>query len=498
MHIHHPLRALPRPLLPAALLLLAAVFPAKAPAQTGPDVEWVSYFGGGGNDRFRALVREDDGGFLAVGSYNPSDTTNGELYLVRADAEGGLLWERTHSSGAVEKAKGVDRMPDGGYVVAGYMIPDGLVNSDALVLRFDADGQLLWTVTYGGPAESNFAFRARSVHDGIIVSGITRTTPFEQRDAFLLKLTPDGETVWSQTYGGPMCERATALEVTSDGGYLIGGLTCSMGAGGTDAWLVRTTAQGLMLWQQAYGGAGDEELYGLRLLPGGDVLFAGRTGSSYDNSDSDVYVVRTDSEGALLDEFSYGLPHANEWAQDIRFAGGHFVIAGGANRFAMGSQVLLIGITPHGDLLWVETFGGEGEDEAYAIDRLPGEGFIVGGVASPNPGLPGDPFLMRLTPEGGTGVDGVPAAAGEWRLGDVYPNPFNGSATVMFTLPAPANVRLALYDLLGRPVAVLGDGPFPAGTSRFAIDATALPSGSYFLRAAGGGLSATRRVTVVR
>src|SRR5690606_15995096 len=71
----------------------------------------------------------------------------------------------------------------------------------------------------------------------------------------------------------------------------------------------------------------------------------------------------------------------------------------------------------------------------------------------------------------------------------VSPNPFSERVTV--TLPAPEGVRVALYDLLGREVAVLHDGVLPAGVHRF--DVGALPSGVYVLRVGGGAVVVTRR-----
>ena len=93
----------------------------------------------------------------------------------------------------------------------------------------------------------------------------------------------------------------------------------------------------------------------------------------------------------------------------------------------------------------------------------------------------------------------VPGVPDRFALSPSYPNPMRGTATVAFAVPEAADVRLALYDVLGREVAVLLDGPVAAGHHEAAVSSGGLPSGVYVVRmTAGGGFAQTRRLTVVR
>ena len=80
----------------------------------------------------------------------------------------------------------------------------------------------------------------------------------------------------------------------------------------------------------------------------------------------------------------------------------------------------------------------------------------------------------------------------------VYPNPSAGRGTVTVTVPASAHLQVAVFDVLGRRVAVLADGPAEAGAHGFAFDGARLPAGVYLVRAEAGGTMLTRRLTVVR
>ena len=80
-----------------------------------------------------------------------------------------------------------------------------------------------------------------------------------------------------------------------------------------------------------------------------------------------------------------------------------------------------------------------------------------------------------------------------------FPNPFHDRTTFRLTLPAPEWTTVAVYDLLGRRVALLHEGFLPSGTPQsFTFDPAALPSGTYLLRATAETFSAVRPVTFVK
>ena len=121
--------------------------------------------------------------------------------------------------------------------------------------------------------------------------------------------------------------------------------------------------------------------------------------------------------------------------------------------------------------------GGDGFDRQLAYYRVNG---VERGVSRfPTPTAPTPP------------ASGAALAVG--------PNPTGGAATVRLDLPAPAEVRVAVYDVLGRRVGTLASGALAAGTHRLPFDAAPLAPGVYVVRAeVGGGAVLVRRVTVAR
>ncbi|MDZ4701359.1 MAG: S8 family serine peptidase [Rhodothermales bacterium] len=86
----------------------------------------------------------------------------------------------------------------------------------------------------------------------------------------------------------------------------------------------------------------------------------------------------------------------------------------------------------------------------------------------------------------------------EFSLTQNYPNPFNPTTAIVFGLPEQANTRLAVYDLLGREVAVLVDGALAAGTHEVQFQAHNLPSGAYFYKIEAGSFSQIRQMLLMK
>ena len=80
----------------------------------------------------------------------------------------------------------------------------------------------------------------------------------------------------------------------------------------------------------------------------------------------------------------------------------------------------------------------------------------------------------------------------------VYPNPTTASATVALTLEKASDVRVVVYNVLGRRVALLAEGPLEIGTHRFALDGSGLPAGVYLVRVESGERRLSQRITLLR
>lgn len=107
-------------------------------------------------------------------------------------------------------------------------------------------------------------------------------------------------------------------------------------------------------------------------------------------------------------------------------------------------------------------------------------------------------YTLRITPGSSTSTEWIAELPAEVRLEQNFPNPFNPTTTIRFSLPETADVRLAVYDVTGREVALLTSGTLAAGVHQVSFDAARFASGVYLYRLQAGSHTLTRRMTLVK
>jgi hypothetical protein len=138
----------------------------------------------------------------------------------------------------------VQQTSDGGYTVAGYTGSFGAGDYDVFLIKTDANGNIIWAKTYRG-ASWDEAYSVQQTSDGgYIVAGYTGSFGAGGYDIFLIKTDANGNIIWAKTYRGASWDEAYSVQQTSDGGYILAGLTRSFGVGESDIFLIKTDADG--------------------------------------------------------------------------------------------------------------------------------------------------------------------------------------------------------------------------------------------------------------
>jgi hypothetical protein len=136
------------------------------------------------------------------------------------------------------------------------------------------------------------------VPDGYVLAGHTSSMGAGEQDMLLLKTDIDGDLIWVRTYGDTSAERAYALQQTSDGGFIISGMTASMGAGFYDFYLVKTNSSGDTSWTRTFGGTHQEQAYDVKQTADGGYALVGYS-YSYHVARADFWMVKTDGNGLV-------------------------------------------------------------------------------------------------------------------------------------------------------------------------------------------------------
>lgn len=234
-----------------------------------------------------------------------------DFWILRLDPEGNLLWEKTYGGRGYEVAYAVQQTQTGGYLVAGvttsYGISSidtglliGLTKKNLWVMNLAPNGDILWEYVHGG-LEEDGAYGVQETREGhILVAGYESSVNGNgDYNCLVVKLTGSGEKIWEKSYGGPYPDTAYAIREAADGAYILAGDTWSYGNGNTDSLIIKTDPDGNELWSTTFGGEKFERVHALREMPDGAMVAAGYT-SSYGAGGNDGLVLKLSASGNIL------------------------------------------------------------------------------------------------------------------------------------------------------------------------------------------------------
>lgn len=171
-----------------------------------------------------------------------------------------------------KEIRSISKTNDGGYI--------GIAHSeDYEILKFDSSFNLIWNKIYGGSNGDYVESIIQSNDGGYLVIGETLSSDGDitfnhgSYDIWLCKLNTDGNLIWEKSFGGTNSDGAgkeSSLLQTSDGGYIFTGYTSSdngdvsLNHGGSDAWLVKINASGIIESEETFGGSHDD--YGREII----------------------------------------------------------------------------------------------------------------------------------------------------------------------------------------------------------------------------------------
>lgn len=258
---------------------------------------WVRYNSGGGDDEIFACAEVPGVGYV-YGGFSQSFSANGRVDVsIYITSTAGNLLTGNHFGGPLDDYA-YDMVPtsDLGYVLAGRTNSFGGGGWDIYVVKVNALLQVQWARALGG-AQNDEAWSIRQTSDGgYIVGGYTASFGAGAEDGILVKLNAQGNLQWARTYGGPGNDRINQVKQTSDGGYIVAGYT-AQGFGGTDAFLMKLTGAPATTWSKVYGGIQEDQGWGVDIRSANQgYVMVGHT-ASFGAGGRDGYLVVTDLNG---------------------------------------------------------------------------------------------------------------------------------------------------------------------------------------------------------
>ncbi|MBC7320760.1 PQQ-like beta-propeller repeat protein [bacterium] len=314
--------------------------------ETG-DILWERHFGKEGYEYGKAIITTLDGNFVIIGDidYGEENTVE-DAYIIKIDTSGNLLWEKTFGGKGCEQVFSVQQTSDNGCIICGGTTSFS-EDFNIYILKLDKDGEVIWERSFGteeeemgmsvlsltndnflvlayrGPEESRDIYLLKLDRDGNILwekvididIGVTPLSIDEASDGgyvisgykgvllednclFVAKTDNDGNLIWSTVFGGSI---GCSIKETTDKNYIVVGRIYSSEENGEDVYLVKLDTSGNLIWEKTYGGSNNDGGASLQLTLDGGYIIVGQT-LSFGKGESDLYVLKVDSEGNLLEK----------------------------------------------------------------------------------------------------------------------------------------------------------------------------------------------------
>ncbi|MGB8193224.1 MAG: Calx-beta domain-containing protein [Chitinophagaceae bacterium] len=359
-----------------------------------------------------------------------------------------------------DEAYGIVKTVDGGYIAVGHSAASGTANDDALIMKFDNKGSLLWSKTLGGTQEDYLAHAVATADGGCVATGainVTEASPFTG-DSWLVRFDGSGNVLWQKRYfinGSP--GNISAFTATSDGGYAFCG-TFPNTPGVADWMVVKIDASGNILWQKKLGTGNSDSGNGIvEDNHGGSGLVV--SGIIYSANWYDAVISKLDLvTGNLMWTKAYDFDSRANWPGPIEKVADGFLLsmrnADGYN-FENASAGLLK-IDFNGNIMWVKDFTTGGAREGRFTALPDGGAIIVYGELPHN--TSSDIYLMRIGAAGNImWTKRYPRAGAQWLWELVTDGNFvvgagfatTGSYNDVMLVKADLNGRIGTCDSVG-------------------------------------------------
>lgn len=316
--------------------------------------------------------------------------------------------------------------------------------SNAFLTRFNSDGTKSWTQLIGANLDAfdefydhlGTAIASTTTGDAVYVGGSTQGSnkffdnlPTSNPDGFVAKYSAEGTKAWSSLVSGTGTDAVSGTAVAPDGSvYVVGSsssttLNSQAGQGGTDAFLIKYSASGAVLWTTRIGGTGTDSAAAVAVADNDTIYVVGTTNSpslqsQSSNGGNDAFISRVSGAGVV------------QWTRVIGDAGedfaraaavsadGHLYVVGDSATTPQNPDVKVIKVTSSGSTVWTRTFGGTAIERGYGVLASANAIYVTGSTASSS--LEGNTnsggtqaFITKFLPDGTKAQTQITGSSGE-------------------------------------------------------------------------------------
>ena len=371
-------------------LILVVLFFPILPSWAQSRVVWNRSYGGEKVDLAYGVIRCSDGGFVVCGETWSFGAIAGDVYVFKISDQGDLIWEKRYSRGPnhMEWGRSIVESGDGGYMIAGHSRNlSGLGNGDLYLMKLDGEGNLLWDRIYGGDQWDEPYSIVMSGENEFLIVGYTEPFVGGRSSMYMVKLNGEGELIWDRTLGDFV---AYDVLISEDGNYIVGGNL------GSKLCLVAFDRNGKALWNftditRVGVSFGD-------LAPKGDEGFL-LAGLSHYSDMPKIYLLEIDSSGEFVSRREIQNDQAIIFKNVERVKDGFVVFGGTFDMWSSSSQYMVraLKIDFNGDVVWEENL--PLKPEIHGMTSAADGRYLLVGSIYPGSRENRDVFAMLFTDE---------------------------------------------------------------------------------------------------
>jgi hypothetical protein len=265
--------------------------------------------------------------------------------------------------------------------------------------------QVLFEKRYGGGGEERATSIELTSDGGYIICGSTSSYGAGSHDIYIVKIDSIGNLEWSRTYGGTGEDRAFGIKQTSDNSYFIIA-TWPGDFGLFDALVMKIDSVGNQIWATNIGSSSFDELRGMSITSDGGILVSGYT-SFFGFGSKDIYLIKFTDNGIKEWEKVLGSSLEDHNFANFKTSDGNYILAGfsmvdawwDATLIKIDTKVIKTDTT--GSVMWAKSYGGGAQERVHSLIETSDGGFIVVGQTN-SYGSGGDDILIFCTDSVGT------------------------------------------------------------------------------------------------
>jgi len=442
-------------------------------------LEWTKCYHSSFSDSGFGFLYQLNSGNYILGGLGAKSTH--KFLIHKEDGSGLRIWSKEYGDSAEAIIRSMLATSDGGYIMVGEVYYTSVdfpthygswMDPDIAAIKVDSNGEKVWSKVFGGTGYEYIHDLVSGPNNGCYILGTTNSDDHDLTgnhggssgsfDAYVLRLDEDGNIIWHKDLGGDGDDGAASGWPDGKGGLLVGATSGShngdvshqVNYGGNNFWALHIDSSGTILWDNSYGGGGDEFTSSICVAEDNSIWITG------DNDYRDSFEVDT-------------------------FYGGQY-------------DAWLVHADSNGNFLSEKVIGGPKPDGGEMVYPLSNNNVIVGGYCDSVGGVfppvywnGGGAFLAVLEPTP-VSVDQVQLASTTL---SIYPNPVTDEINISWLQPQSGKVYLSITTITGRQVY---NGVVEGATKTIKIKTNDWNQGVYFLSFNdGAGAVIVRKIVIL-